>query len=121
MSPDEAHLAEEHAIARRCNRRYYSKTIVSGQDQCEGQCDGSSRETPLSHAVNHGHVDVVWLLISQTDIILHHGDEGGMTPFLHAAKHGHATVVQMLLARLESPESLVEIKLLDLGPSQSYR
>lgn len=45
-----------------------------------------------------------------------------MTPFLHAAKHGHATVVQMLLARLEFPEeSLVEIKLLDLGPSQSYR
>lgn len=70
--------------------------LASGKGNVTEQSPLAQENMLLHVAAKHGHVDVVWLLISRADTML------------HVAKQGHATVVHILLARLESPEPLID-------------
>ena len=58
--------------------------------------DGEGR-TPLSHAVEGGHEEVVIMFLTRSDIEPNFKDDHGRTPLLYAAEKGHEAVVKLLL------------------------
>ncbi|KAH8586888.1 hypothetical protein B0O99DRAFT_527789, partial [Bisporella sp. PMI_857] len=55
--------------------------------------------TALLHAAERGLEDVVWLLLTRSDIEADLKDEDGRTALSHAVRGGHEAVVKILLAR----------------------
>jgi hypothetical protein len=53
----------------------------------------------LLRAAKRGLEDVVWLLLTRSDIEANFKDKDGRTALTHAVREGHETVVRMLLAR----------------------
>jgi len=53
--------------------------------------------TPLHAASNHGHVEVVKLLLAHPNIDVNLKSAGGQTPLSFAGRNGHASVVKLLL------------------------
>ncbi|GKU08907.1 unnamed protein product [Fusarium langsethiae] len=58
--------------------------------------DGRTR---LSYAAGGGDDEVVWLLLTRSDVEVHSRDNMGGTPLLRAAKKGHEMVINIILAR----------------------
>ena len=59
----------------------------------------SDEQTTLSRAAESGDAEVVWLLLTRSNVVANMGDEHGRTPLWHAVSLGHEVVVKMLLAR----------------------
>jgi hypothetical protein len=59
----------------------------------------SGERTALLRAAGKGLEDVVWLLLTQSDIEVNLRDEDGRTALLHAVRGGREVVVKMLLTR----------------------
>jgi ankyrin repeat protein len=66
-------------------------------------CSADSRDgegqTPLSHAVIQGQLEVVQLLLARGDVKADSKDRSGRSPLSYAAETGNLEVVQLLLAR----------------------
>lgn len=63
----------------------------------------------LSIASEHGHVEVVKLLLAQDDIDMNLPDLDGQTPLAWAACNGHSSVVNLLLERDELRADMVDL------------
>ncbi|KAK1545654.1 hypothetical protein CPAR01_03156 [Colletotrichum paranaense] len=57
----------------------------------------AASQTPISLAAEHGHLDVVNVLLESGKVRSDSRDDHGRTPLSHAARHGHLDVVNVLL------------------------
>jgi ankyrin repeat protein len=104
----------QYAIRRICIRKGHMTRMQKSKDF--KKCDSISPEeiypnntlinllnlgerTALLRAAEKGLDDVVWLLLTQSDVEANLGDEDGRTALSHAVSGGHKMVVKMLLAR----------------------
>ncbi|GMF70448.1 unnamed protein product [Aspergillus oryzae] len=56
-------------------------------------------QTLLSHAAGRGDVDMLWLLLTRSDVSAGGRDLSGRTPLSRAAECGHEAIVSLLLSR----------------------
>ncbi|GMF72604.1 unnamed protein product [Aspergillus oryzae] len=80
-----------------------------------GKCDGITPEiysdaklmtlmefenpSALLQAAERGLEDIVWLLLTRSDVEGDCRGPGGLTPLMHASRNGHETIAKMLVAR----------------------
>lgn len=58
-------------------------------------------DAPLTVAAREGHMEIVRLLLNQSQIHIRLPDEDGLTALMFAASEGHVEVVELLLERPE--------------------
>jgi ankyrin repeat protein len=83
-----------HSAARAGDKRPVQELLKEGTNADSKDEHG---RTPLSHAAECGHLEVVKQLLAENSVDPASKDNCGQTPLSHAAEYGHLEVVKLLL------------------------